>query len=315
MIRGVKIGPSPAWLRKRLETVGIASINNVVDVTNYVLMECGQPLHAFDFDRLHGRRIIVRAARPGEKLIAINQRTYDLQPGMCVIADADRPVALGGVMGGLETEIGPTAKNILIEAANFKPLVDPQHGPQTGPAQRFVVSLRARHRHCPARLGQPPVLPVDPRAGRGRAAGNGGLRGRSPRTRAPANRAAVRPHPQDPGDRRAAGRSGPHPRVAGDRAARNAIEWQMRIRPPDLAPRHQPRDRSDRRGRADSRLRQNSARRDRSAHRQCQDGPRPGGRINPFGAHLRRFLRSASRCRSSAKRWQICSSPAGRFPG
>jgi phenylalanyl-tRNA synthetase beta chain len=122
VIRGVKIGPSPAWLRKRLETIGIASINNVVDVTNYVLMECGQPLHAFDFDRLHGRRIIVRTARPGEKLIAINQRTYDLQPGMCVIADADRPVALGGVMGGLETEIGPTAKNILIEAANFKPL-------------------------------------------------------------------------------------------------------------------------------------------------------------------------------------------------
>jgi phenylalanyl-tRNA synthetase beta chain len=122
VIRGVKIGPSPAWLRKRLETIGIASINNVVDVTNYVLMECGQPLHAFDFDRLHGRRIIVRPARPGEKLVAINQRTYDLQPGMCVIADADRPVALGGVMGGLETEIGQTAKNILIEAANFTPL-------------------------------------------------------------------------------------------------------------------------------------------------------------------------------------------------
>jgi len=122
IIRGVKVGPSPAWLRKRLETVGLASINNVVDVTNYVLMECGQPLHAFDFDRLHGWKIIVRRARPGEKLVAINQRTYDLQPGMCVIADADRPVALGGVMGGLETEIGPSAKNVLIETANFTPL-------------------------------------------------------------------------------------------------------------------------------------------------------------------------------------------------
>jgi phenylalanyl-tRNA synthetase beta chain len=122
IIRGVKVGPSPAWLRKRLETVGLASINNVVDVTNYVLMECGQPLHAFDFDRLHGRKIIVRPARPGEKLVAINQRTYELQPGMCVIADADRPVALGGVMGGLETEIGPSAKNVLIETANFTPL-------------------------------------------------------------------------------------------------------------------------------------------------------------------------------------------------
>ena len=122
VIRGVKIGPSPAWLRKRLETIGVASINNVVDVTNYVLMECGQPLHAFDFDALHGRRIVVRNARPGEKFVAINQRAYDLQPAMCVIADADRPVALGGVMGGLETEIGPAAKNVLIEAASFKPL-------------------------------------------------------------------------------------------------------------------------------------------------------------------------------------------------
>jgi phenylalanyl-tRNA synthetase beta chain len=122
VIRGVKIGPSPAWLRKRLETVGLPSINNVADITNYVLMECGQPLHAFDFDRLHGKRIIVRRAKAGEKLIAINQKTYELQPGMCVIADADRPVALGGVMGGLETEIGPTAKNVLIEAANFAPV-------------------------------------------------------------------------------------------------------------------------------------------------------------------------------------------------
>ena len=122
VIRGVKIGPSPAWLRKRLETVGLPSINNVADVTNYVLMECGQPLHAFDFDRLHGKRIVVRRAEAGEKLIAINQKTYELQPGMCVIADADRPVALGGVMGGLETEIGPTAKNVLIEAANFAPV-------------------------------------------------------------------------------------------------------------------------------------------------------------------------------------------------
>jgi len=121
VIRGVKVGPSPAWLRKRLETIGLASINNVVDVTNYVLMECGQPLHAFDLDRLRGRRIVVRQARSGEKIVAINQRTYDLQPGMCVIADADRPVAVGGVMGGLDTEIGPTAKNVLIETANFAP--------------------------------------------------------------------------------------------------------------------------------------------------------------------------------------------------
>ncbi|HET6327225.1 MAG TPA: phenylalanine--tRNA ligase subunit beta [Planctomycetaceae bacterium] len=122
VIRGVKVGPSPAWLARRLEAIGQPSINNVVDVTNYVLMECGQPLHAFDFDRLRGQRIVVRRGRPGEKIIAINQKTYDLSPEMCVIADAERPVAIGGVMGGLETEIGPTARNVLIEAANFTPL-------------------------------------------------------------------------------------------------------------------------------------------------------------------------------------------------
>ncbi|MES2790218.1 MAG: phenylalanine--tRNA ligase beta subunit-related protein, partial [Planctomycetota bacterium] len=72
VIRGVKIGPSPAWLVRRLQTIGLKSINNVVDITNYVMMECGQPLHAFDFDKLHGQRIVVRKAQPGEKLAAIN---------------------------------------------------------------------------------------------------------------------------------------------------------------------------------------------------------------------------------------------------
>ncbi len=140
VIRGVKIGPSPAWLRKRLATIGLPSINNVADVTNYVLMECGQPLHAFDFDRLHGKRIIVQRAKAGEKLIAINQKTYELQPGMCVIADADRPVGLGGVMGGLETEIGPTAKNVLIEAANFAPVS------VRGTARKLILHSDASYR-------------------------------------------------------------------------------------------------------------------------------------------------------------------------
>jgi phenylalanyl-tRNA synthetase beta chain len=122
VIRGAKVGPSPAWLVRRLQAIGQPSINNIVDATNYVLMECGQPLHAFDLDRLRGRRIVVRRPKPGEKIIAINQKTYDLGPDMCVIADAERPVGIGGVMGGLETEIGPTARNVLIEAANFTPL-------------------------------------------------------------------------------------------------------------------------------------------------------------------------------------------------
>ena len=122
VIRGVTIGPSPQWLRKRLETVGIAPVNNVVDITNYVLMETGQPLHAFDFDKLNGRRIVVRRARPGEKLVAIDQREYNLDTQMCVIADEDHPVAIGGVMGGLETEIGDQTVSVLIETADFAPL-------------------------------------------------------------------------------------------------------------------------------------------------------------------------------------------------
>lgn len=122
VIRGIKVGPSPAWLMKRLATVGIACINNVVDITNYVLMECGQPLHAFDLAKLAGSEIIVREAKPGEKFAAINHKTYDLAAGMCVIADASRPVALAGVMGGADTEVSDATKDLLIESADFGPL-------------------------------------------------------------------------------------------------------------------------------------------------------------------------------------------------
>lgn len=122
VIRGVKIGPSPAWLVKRLMTINQPTINNVVDITNYVLMENGQPLHAYDLAKLRGRQIIVREACKGEKFPAINHKTYDLEPGMCVIADAEQPVGLGGVMGGLDSEVSPTTKDLLIEAADFDPL-------------------------------------------------------------------------------------------------------------------------------------------------------------------------------------------------
>jgi len=122
VVRGVRIGPSPDWLVQRLQTIGIAAVNNVVDVTNYVLMECGQPLHAFDLAKLAGREIIVREALPGEQFLAINHKLYDLQPGMCVIADADRAVALGGVMGGADTEVGEATADLLIESAEFAPL-------------------------------------------------------------------------------------------------------------------------------------------------------------------------------------------------
>lgn len=122
VIEGVTVRPSPDWLRRRLECVGITPINNVVDVTNYVLMECGQPLHAFDLDKLSGRRIIVRPGRAGEQITGIDHREYRLTPEMCAIADAERAVAIGGIMGGADTEITTQTRNVLIEVAQFRPL-------------------------------------------------------------------------------------------------------------------------------------------------------------------------------------------------
>jgi phenylalanyl-tRNA synthetase beta chain len=122
VVTGVTVGPSPWWLQKRLETIGVRPISNVVDITNYVMFECGQPLHAYDLARLDGRRLVVRHARKGETLTAINNKVYELEPEMLVIADASRPVGLAGVMGGLDTEIGPTTRDVLIEAAQFDPV-------------------------------------------------------------------------------------------------------------------------------------------------------------------------------------------------
>ena len=122
VIRGVKIGPSPQWLADRLRTLGIAVINNVVDISNYVMMECGQPLHTFDFKLLAGGKIIVRRAKPGEKFTAINHQTYELAPDTCVIADGEKAVALAGVMGGATSEVSDTTTDLLIESADFAQL-------------------------------------------------------------------------------------------------------------------------------------------------------------------------------------------------
>ncbi len=122
LIRNAKVTTSPAWLIDRLATIGVASINNVVDATNYVMFECGQPLHAFDFAKVTEGQIVVREPVPREKIEAIDHRTYDLQPGMCVIADGQQPIAIGGVMGGAESEISESTSDILIEAAHFDPL-------------------------------------------------------------------------------------------------------------------------------------------------------------------------------------------------
>src|SRR5689334_18146857 len=119
LVRGVKIGPSPEWLVKRLETIGQRSINNVADITNYVLHELGQPLHAFDFHKLGGRRIVVRRASVGEKLKTLDGVERTLTGDMLVIADAERPVAMAGIMGGEESEISSTTTDVLIESAYF----------------------------------------------------------------------------------------------------------------------------------------------------------------------------------------------------
>jgi phenylalanyl-tRNA synthetase beta chain len=121
LIQGVTIGPSPDWLVKRLETVGMRSINNVVDVTNYVLMELGHPLHAFDFDLLRGGRIVVRRAGEGEVFTTLDSQQRQLSAADLVICDAEGPVALAGIMGGENSEIRPDTVNILIESAYFNP--------------------------------------------------------------------------------------------------------------------------------------------------------------------------------------------------
>lgn len=121
VITGITVGSSPPAISARLEAAGIRPVNAVVDATNYVMLEWGQPLHAFDLDSLEGRRIIVRSAAAGEYLVTLDGVGRTLDPAMLVIADARRPVALAGIMGGAETEIGPGTRTVLLEAASFAP--------------------------------------------------------------------------------------------------------------------------------------------------------------------------------------------------
>ena len=122
VITGVKVGPSPAWMVRRLEAVGLRSVNNVVDATNYAMMEHGQPPHAFDYDKIGDRQIIVRRAREGETIVSIDGSHCNLKSSMLVIADAQIPVAVAGVMGGLDTEVTDATTTILLEEASFDPV-------------------------------------------------------------------------------------------------------------------------------------------------------------------------------------------------
>ena len=121
VIRNVRVGPSPAWLQSRLQAVGLRPVNNVVDITNFVLFECGQPLHAFDLERLDGKQIVVRRAHESERITLIDGSDKVLTTDELVIADGSRPVALAGVMGGADTEIRESTTCVLLESAWFDP--------------------------------------------------------------------------------------------------------------------------------------------------------------------------------------------------
>ena len=124
VIRNVKIQPSPKWLKDRLEASGVASISNVVDVSNYVMLELGHPLHAFDYDKVRDRKIVVRRAKPAEKMKTLDGVERQFDSNLCMISDGDgsRAVGIGGIMGGAETEISFSTKNVLIECAWFEPV-------------------------------------------------------------------------------------------------------------------------------------------------------------------------------------------------
>ena len=142
IIRGVKVGPTPDWLAKRLELIGCRSINNVVDITNYILFTYGQPLHAFDLDKIgHKAEIVVRRAKKQEEILTIDGVKKPLDENILVIADQAKPIAIAGVMGGKDTEVDGSTKNILLEAAIFDPVVirrgRQKLGMQTDSSYRF----------------------------------------------------------------------------------------------------------------------------------------------------------------------------------
>lgn len=119
VVKDIKLKSSPAWIQRRLIESGVRPINNIVDITNYVMLELGQPIHAFDLDKINGRKIIVRRAKEGEKIITLDGVERELKDSMLVIADVDKPIAIAGVMGGENSEVSEETTTILIESANF----------------------------------------------------------------------------------------------------------------------------------------------------------------------------------------------------
>ena len=140
VIRGVSVGPSPEWMQRRLINCGVRPINAVVDATNYVLLELGQPLHAFDLDLVRGRRIVVRPARDGEKLTTLDGEERKLDSSMLMIADGEGVIALAGIMGGADSEINDETTEVLLESAHFDALSVRRT------ARRLGIHTEASHR-------------------------------------------------------------------------------------------------------------------------------------------------------------------------
>jgi phenylalanyl-tRNA synthetase beta chain len=189
LFRDVTVGESPIWLKARLRFAGVRAISNVVDVTNYVMLALGSPLHVFDFETLHGGRIVVRRANQGEELRTLDGTVRSFGPSDLMIADADRAIALAGIMGGEETEVSETTTSVLLEAANFEPIsllrtserlalrtegsnrwekgVDPHlAGPAATLATRLIVELAGARwtgaTDVQARLPEPAVIQLRP---------------------------------------------------------------------------------------------------------------------------------------------------------
>jgi phenylalanyl-tRNA synthetase beta chain len=156
LFRDVRVGPSPPWLKARLAAAGMRPISNVVDVTNYVMLALGNPLHAFDYESLGGGRIVVRRARPGEEFTSLDGELRKLEPADLVIADAERAIAFAGIMGGLDTEVTDTTTSVLLEAANFEPTTilwsSERHGLRTEGSNRWEKGVDPHLAPLAARL-------------------------------------------------------------------------------------------------------------------------------------------------------------------
>ena len=195
IVASVKIGPSPKWMRARLRANGVRPINNIVDITNYVMLEYGQPMHAFDYRYVSSGKIVVREAEEGETMTTLEGTQRELKPGMLVIADETKPIGLAGIMGGLNSEIREDTTMVVFESANFDGTSIRQTalalGMRTEASGKFEKHLdpmlTVPSVHCGSLRGSAPGHPLLPlisvRNQAGRPGAGNGHQGKHPRSR------------------------------------------------------------------------------------------------------------------------------------